>query len=443
VGYTPLYSPTVWGRLGTSDLSLLTVDRLNYWVDNYPEYSKWEVLQLLGLHLYHILFGDPKIQEAFRATFDGFTKQYNDKRHLDNQDPDLRLRLKLVFTPEAKDLARLPWEFTYVPIPDIKRGFFLTGERKDVILTRFVPESTVVDSLSIREGPLRILTVFSQPDGENTLDEKEVNELITALDELMATGRVEVTSKKNLTYEQLLRILAEDETRPHILHFIGHGKEGQIALVEEEEKEIKEPDDPDYKSVARKLLVHWTDERELKALFKNPPRLIFLSACKGAASTSLESFKSTASELVYNNVPAVVAMQYDISNPDARVFAKNFYQQIGEGKGIDEAVKIGRLLLGLLKPPWGHRRFGTPVVYLQTDSPIVLPVQTPPTGSEQVQCRYYHECKRMIYPDATVCACPRNRPIGGPVAALSALGSDPAATPARRDTGPSRPAEDG
>jgi hypothetical protein len=38
-------------------------------------------------------------------------------------------------------------------------------------------------------------------------------------------------------------------------------------------------------------------------------------------------------------------------------------------------VKAGRLALGgKVWPFWEHPRFGTPVVYLQTDKPIVLPL---------------------------------------------------------------------
>lgn len=74
----------------------------------------------------------------------------------------------------------------------------------------------------------------------------------------------------------------------------------------------------------------------------------------------------------------VVAMQYKISNADAVIFAKKFYEQIGEGKHIDEAVSEARYELATNPPSrggWNDRAFGTPVVYLQmqSDTPLIAP----------------------------------------------------------------------
>ena len=85
-----------------------------------------------------------------------------------------------------------------------------------------------------------------------------------------------------------------------------------------------------------------------------------LHACKGAASTSNETFNSCARELVYADVPVVVAMQYNISNQDAALFAKTFYEALGKGRDIDEAVKAGRLALGNAFPVWAHPAIRNP-----------------------------------------------------------------------------------
>jgi hypothetical protein len=142
-------------------------------------------------------------------------------------------------------------------------------------------------------------------------------------------------------------------------------------------------DDPEYNDVAFnkktgapiKNPVKWITSQDIVGLLPfgdDKPRLVFLQVCKGAAPGTLESFKSTASELVYADIPAVVAMQYSISNDDARLFAKTFYSCIAAGEKIDEAVKAGRIALGQQWPAWQHPRFGTPVVYLQSNKAIVV-----------------------------------------------------------------------
>jgi hypothetical protein len=172
------------------------------------------------------------------------------------------------------------------------------------------------------------------------------------------------------TYNQLSDHI-ENKTLPHILHFIGHGKPRELAI-------FKDKDDDDYDFDGEEKQTRWMTSEQFRHLFnKHKPRLIFLHACKGAAPDSHEGFISTARELVYAEIPAVVAMQYSISNKDAGSFARKFYEELGNGCAIDEAVKAGRLELGKAYPPWEHPRFGTPVVYLQTINAIVLPVPEP------------------------------------------------------------------
>lgn len=91
------------------------------------------------------------------------------------------------------------------------------------------------------------------------------------------------------------------------------------------------------------------------------------------------TINSCALELVRSDIPAVVAMQYNISVDDAGLFAKTFYEELGQGRDVAEAVRAGREALGtLVHPFYQHPRFGTPVVYLQTDKPIVVPQHEEP-----------------------------------------------------------------
>jgi hypothetical protein len=203
----------------------------------------------------------------------------------------------------------------------------------------------------------------------------------------------------------------------HILHFVGHGEAEGLYLIKD-----SNDDDYDYDKGKTQPLLYTAEQ--FRRIFRNArrkPRMIFLHACKGATQ-SQEGFKSTARQLVYAEIPAVVAMQYSISHFDAGIFARKFYEELGKGKGIDEAVKEGRMMLGMRTPPWEHPRFGTPVVYLQSEisNELVIPLPEP----EQVSTRATPE------------------PGGLPGGLPRSVGAASAESPAAAEGGPAtRPAE--
>jgi hypothetical protein len=394
--YRVKYGKPVLGKLQWGDLTKITVERLDQLVREHEEQSKGEILSLLGLHLYNILFGDKDVAEAFKATYDEFRSEC--LRRERNGDRCLRLRVQFVFSQEAEELARFPWEFTFVPIPDMKNGFFLSGSKTELILTRYVPELDFAKGLEPENDPVKIMIVFCQPDGmEAELDEDEVRILNEILDPLVKEGHVKVIPAspclRDPTFQQLINAINQET--PHILHFIGHGETGKLAL-------IKDKSAPDYDIDKGGKQVSFITPTQIRGLFNNhKPRLIFLNSCKGAAA-SLESFNSTALDLVYHEVPAVVAMQYDIANEDAKFFATKFYEQISQGKEIDEAVKAGRIALGE-RCGWDDRRFGTPVVYLQSETALFK--KRPPkmqVATEQIKCPD-PRCGALSPPDSKFC----------------------------------------
>ncbi len=367
------------GTLGSDPFAQLTIERMNYWVHyaiKVQEQSRGRGnpcqladLQVMGLNLYRILFGDPRIQERFSNTLNVFEEKVQLEKE-SNPNPDLRMRLRLVFERGAESLGRLPWEFLFIPGEgnDIGRGFFFAGEKTELILTRFVPPSQLVGRMvGLRQETLRILVAVSRPvDKRSDLGEISRDDADLLLAQIRTIATADIHEINNPDYEALKKEI--ETVQPHIFHFIGHGRAGSLALVLSQE-------DPEYDESLGEKPPRWVDSQQFRKLFNvHRPRLIFLHACKGAASTSQDAFNSTARELVYADIPAVVAMQYSISNQDAAKFARRFYEELGKGREIDEAVKEGRLALGQVFPPWEHPRFGTPVVYLQTNDAMVLPV---------------------------------------------------------------------
>ena len=274
-----------------------------------------------------------------------------------------RLRLVLEFEQEARDLATLPWEFLYYPDTDREQGFSIAAESK-LILSRHVPLSAAFSNLSPSEKPLRILIAVSQPKDQKKINTDEVLESIWKLKE-SAPGSITIDMKYHPDRPSFSKTL--DIYRPHVLHFIGHGKwddnnkTGELAFENSADQKTD-----------------WVKDTDFSQFFRDyQPRLIFLDACEKAASGSYEGFRGIALQLVYSKVPAVVAMQYPITNLAAGKFAKKFYECLGEGKPVDIAVQESRNeLKGYLQDSqdelFSSRDFGSPVAFLQSAAGIVV-----------------------------------------------------------------------
>jgi hypothetical protein len=361
--------------------ALLCVQRLDYWL-NYSlsrlastagqdKPCELADLQAIGWLLYQILLRE-KTKQLFMQGYESFLRDYENAKAQQGDNPALRLRLHLILDGAPENLATLPWEFLFIPLDnDVERGFFFSGERTELILTRYSPDPTLETQLRPQDTPLKILVIWSQPRGVDPVDPAEVQRLINQIKDLEVTGHITPTVLPNPSYDALSAKISE--IQPHIVHYVGHGDAGRLALC-------KDKEDPDFDlKLKDEPQLRWITGRQFRGLFnQHKPRLVFLNACKGAASKSLQSLSSTARDLVNARIPAVVAMQYSISNDDAAFFAREFYEQLGLGQTIDEAVKAGRVALGKRWPPWEHPRFATPVLYLLCHNPIVV---RPPEGA--------------------------------------------------------------
>jgi hypothetical protein len=262
-------------------------------------------------------------------------------------------------------------------------SFFLAGEKADLILTRFVPN--VPGQIQVKkEEPLRILVVISHPKELPDIATGVTRDVIKDIEELENLKHIEVRVEKNPTHDQLYSLMNGADVpadaakkpgervrfKPDIFHFIGHGEPGKLALIRNEE-DVQ----ADFDEGKRRREADWRNSKDVLSLFANHmPRLVFLHACDLAKPESVDGLKDLARDLVYANVPVVIAMQYTIRNKDAALFARTFYAEIRKGSQIDEAVRAGREALGAIggKKPWSDRNFGTPVVYFQDRSQEAL-----------------------------------------------------------------------
>jgi hypothetical protein len=254
--------------------------------------------------------------------------------------------LRLVLRIRPPELATLPWEFLY----DTRRDDYLSLSNP---LVRYPEVLEPIRPLAV-SPPLRILGMVARPSDRSQLDvELEKQWLLEAVADLTDDGRVDVTWVPGQSWRELRRAMNQQQW--HIFHFIGHGGfdhdtgEGFIALGE---------DGGTYRLAASKLAQLLGPHHSL--------RLVLLNSCESAQADNRELFSSTATALMRRGIPAVMAMQYEISDRAAIEFARAFYEAVADGLPVDLAVRDARMAVSLARP--NSLEWGTPVLYLRPSS---------------------------------------------------------------------------
>ncbi len=261
----------------------------------------------------------------------------------------LRIRLRLESVPE---LGPLPWEL----LRDGERGRFvaLSGQT-DIVRHLGRPEPVRRVEL---HGPLRVLVVVSSPTDLPPISaEGEWAALAAELEPLVSRGRLELARMDPPTFDELRQRLLDGPW--HVLHFIGHGDQAPASLA------FCRPDGRADLIGADALAVALADTVEL--------RLAVLNVCHSARASERDAFGGVAQELIEHSVPAVVAMQFAVSDRAALLFAARFYAAVTHGWTVDRAAGDARRLLAESGGEWA-----TPVVHLRGDGVLFDLAPTPP-----------------------------------------------------------------
>ncbi|MGI8859305.1 MAG: CHAT domain-containing protein [Rubrobacteraceae bacterium] len=262
------------------------------------------------------------------------------------------LRLKLRIRPP--ELAVLPWEFLY----DAERDRYPSLSSKTP-LVRYLDLPDPAEPVRV-SPPLRVLGMVTSPQGLQPLDVEHEKRLVEeALRGLLTRGLVELTWLEGQTWRHLQRRMRLGEW--HIFHFIGHGgfdpatEEGAIALAGEDDR------------------LNLLRARSLAELLNDhyPLRLAFLNSCEGARGNNNDAFSSTAATLVRSGIPAVVAMQYEITDKAAIEFSRDFYEAVADGLPIDAAVTEARAAVSMDS----MLEWGTPVLYMRSPDGRLFEIQ--------------------------------------------------------------------
>jgi len=298
-----------------------------------------------GKHLFDMVFA-PAVRECWKTSL----------ALADAQEKGLRLRLRLTDVPE---LADLPWELLY---DDASHRF--VNLSVNTPLVRFLDLPNPPRSLQI-QPPLRILGILSLPEDYAELAvEREWEQLKDSLGELLASGLMELYRLEEATPAKLQEALRKREY--HILHFIGHGevdeKTSEGALVFENERGRG-------RLVSGEML--GTLLRDARSL-----RLVVLNACEGARQERTDPFGGVAQRLVQQTIPAVIAMQFEITDRAALAFSKEFYAALADNYPIEAAVGEARkAIFGLPN----ETEWATPVLYSRSPTGMLFDVRGAPT----------------------------------------------------------------
>ena len=254
----------------------------------------------------------------------------------------LRLNLRLTEVPE---LINLPWEYLY----DESKDYFFALSIDTPIVRYLALEASVKPA--VQQLPLKILIAIASPMDYPALDvEKECENIQLSLRELVQQGYVELTVLHHVGLADLQNTLAEHNF--HVFHFIGHGgfnPDNEVGDVIFEDRYGK-----GHAVSGKTLAMLLHDVQSL--------RLAILNACEGAKTSSYNPFSGVGQCLMQQGMPAVIAMQTEITDTAAIIFAEKLYTCLVKGYSIEQALVETRKAISAQS---NGMEWGIPVLYMR------------------------------------------------------------------------------
>ncbi|HEX4497524.1 MAG TPA: CHAT domain-containing protein [Thermoanaerobaculia bacterium] len=278
-------------------------------------------------------------------------------------DSSTGLRVKILIDPRNPHLSFLqtfPWELLYSARD---RDYIALNRKRPIVRYLMVPHRSALPPF---KPPLRILVVAANI-SDPSLPRLDLDGESRNLQEAMSRDpRVELIKPESPTILGIRKALLK--TTCHAIHFMGHGTFDQNAT---EGVLLFQGSDGTPERVSGVALAQVL--RDFPSL-----RLMVLNACNSAFSgKDAHPFAGVANALVLSGLPAVVAMQFPITDWDAIEFSKAFYTRLVENDPIDAAVAEGRQAV--------HARddrcvdWSAPALFMRSpDGQIFAPSDTPP-----------------------------------------------------------------
>jgi hypothetical protein len=300
------------------------------------------MVQEIGSRLFEFIF-----QRTVRELYGGC---YRSAKEVLDRPLLIRLCIK------HPELSWVPWETLY----DKSNRFYVTTSQYTPFSRSISPDA---ERRSITSGrPIRILGMAARVKTLNgiALDSIEVDaEQVTikrALGSLDDGQKVKLCWIPSAKARDLNRGLfrGDDGKRWDIFHFIGHGGHDNIRgmgyIVVQEE------------GGSKGARLYAEDLRNFLIQPGRTPSLVVLNSCSGAQAQPGELFSSTAADLIQGGVPAVVAMQFEISDNMGIAFSDAFYTYLADNVPIERAMAHTRADLKAS----GFGEWISPVLFMRT-----------------------------------------------------------------------------
>ncbi len=350
------------------------------WLTSERNHFAPAIFKKIGQDIYNTLFPLGKGREILQKT-------------LASLETNEQLHISIQFSDDIDQRGRLPdypWELACD-----EQGFLA---QRQVTFSRFIafvenipklPPVNTINVLLISSG-----VGDSDPDiNLPLLNSQEQRAILRGLKQAEKEGNIVVESKKALSFKELGDYLTQiaPENAPHIIHFDGHsffGKRCHQSSCRTIHKRLRathcrkcgsplennpqgyllfEPDDDDLERDANYISATEISDLIRKSnldLEEKPEsgvRLVVMSACKSGMTLGSDSvFNGIAQQLIAQQIPAVVAMQHNITIEGATIFAERFYQALGNKKALTTAVSSGQTAMGREGNQWYR-----PVLYLR------------------------------------------------------------------------------
>jgi len=297
----------------------------------------------------------------FDAVFNGRVRDVYRSSLASARGEGCGMRISLAFTG-TPELMHVPWEYLY-------------DDPAFLSISMWTPVVRYLDLASTRrplrvEPPLRILGMVSSPADLARLDVgQERSKVEESLAGLVQQGAVEIDWLEQPTLQALQRGLRRADY--HVFHYVGHGgydrgsDDGVLALED---------------GTGRSRLV---SGMELGTILADEMtlRLAVLNACEGARSSADDPFSGVATSLVRREIPAVVAMQLQITDRAAITFACELYSALADGYAVDAALAEARKAIFADD---NELEWATPVLFMRVPDGRIFDVAARVTTHEPV-----------------------------------------------------------
>lgn len=289
------------------------------------EYWKWpyeqfalrarlieDLLPTLGNRLYRAAFGSRMamgILQAWRLV------------------PAAQRQISIV--SDMPKVLSLPWELLHD-----EQSFLALRSRTPISIVRRLSLSEQNVSSVPFEPPLRVLLITARPDDAGFIDPRGITrELLDELQEHIDYGSIAVEFLRPPTLLALRARLVNTKLPPiHVLHFDGHGvfdREKSVLVFENDEGAFNPIEGGELAQVLQNSNV----------------KLVVLTACQSAMSSSDDPFSSIAVRLIKGGVDTVVAMSTNVLVTSAAHYVVAFYRALAAGTPVTLAQERARQVL--------------------------------------------------------------------------------------------------